>query len=147
MVRSANEKSSATYVASAVWTLCVGLLIWSDLGVLAFFGSILFLIWVFGLREKFSNEETASAYSVFNLNQQAIAGTLTAGQVDRQLRGGGIANNTNGSIGNNSNIAMAASQNNNSQTAATNNVSQEERLRRRKAAAMAAERRFQQPEQ
>mmetsp|Transcript_22403 Transcript_22403/g.55420 ORF Transcript_22403/g.55420 Transcript_22403/m.55420 type:complete len:147 (+) Transcript_22403:80-520(+) len=141
MVRSATEKSPATYVASVVWTICAGLLVWSDLAILAFFGTVLFLIYNFGLRDKFSNEETASAYSVFNENQQAIAGTLTAGQVDRQLRGG--MNDGSGSIGNSS-IAVA----NQSKTATTTtNVSQDERLRRRKAAALAAERRFQQNSQ
>ncbi|KAL3928770.1 MAG: hypothetical protein SGBAC_012505 [Bacillariaceae sp.] len=139
MVRSANEKSPATYVLSVVWTICAGLLIWSDLGVLAFFGSVLFLIWVFGLRDKFSNEETASAYSVFNQDQQAIAGTLTAGQVDQQLRGGGVGSRSN--IGN-SNIAVAKTS---QKTATTPNLSRDERLRRRKAAALAAERRLQPP--
>lgn len=150
MVRSANETTLSTYVACIVWTICAGLLMYADLGILALFGSMIFAIYVFGLREKFSNEETASAYSVFNQNQQAIAGTLTAGQIDRQLRGGfdgsgsGNASNSNNndSIGNSS-VAMAAAPQNKAQ-ATTANVSQEERLRRRKAAALAAERRFQQ---
>jgi hypothetical protein len=40
---------------------------------------------MFGLREKISNEETASAYSVFNQNQQSIAGSMTGDQIDRQF--------------------------------------------------------------
>ena len=58
-----------------------------DLGVLAFVGSILMAIWMFGLREKFESEETASAYSAFNEDGQAITGSFTTAQLEGQLRG------------------------------------------------------------
>ena len=43
-------------------------------------------------RKKNGEEEKGlSAYSVFNENQEELLGTLNAGRIDRELRGGGIA--------------------------------------------------------
>lgn len=85
------------------------------------------------MREKFSNEETASAYSVFNQNQQAIAGSYTADQLDRQLRGGLGKKDTISSIP----VASRVKQTKRIE------IKETERLRRRNAAAEAAERRLQ----
>lgn len=116
-----------------------------DLGVLAFCGSAILVIWTFGLREKFSGEETASAYSVFNENGKAIVGGFTAAQFDSQMRGGGIGTENKASSSQNNpvkgSVAMAA------KTASTKNTQRQsdgEKLRRRKAAAAAAEKRLRQ---
>jgi hypothetical protein len=92
---------------------------------------------MFGLREKFSNEETASAYSVFNQNQQSIAGSMTGDQIDRQLRGGfsSFPNRTSSS----SSIPTADAA---PKSSSVQSVDKDERLRRRAAAALAAERRL-----
>jgi hypothetical protein len=116
----------------------------------AFCGSILLSIWVFGLRDKFSSEETASAYSVFNEDGKAIVGGLTAGQFDRQLRGGFAPPSGSGSGSNDDNNdnpvrgSIAVSEHkSNAANAKDNKLGENERLRRRTAAAAAAERRFQ----
>ena len=111
------------------------LLVASDFGVIAFCGTIFLVLYFFGLREKFSNEETASAYSVFNKDGKAIVGGLTAEQFDRQLRGTPRTSERDpvkGSVA----IAIKSSDN-----ASSVQVSDQERLRRRQAAASAAERR------
>jgi hypothetical protein len=144
MVRASNERSTGFYVGCAVWTVICVFLIKHDFGVIAFCGSIILAIWVFGLREKFSNEETASAYSVFNRDGKAIVGGLTATQFDRQMRGGGLRRNNNDASDDpiRGDVAVAVSAS--SRGTETQPASGDERLRRRKAAAAAAERRFQQ---
>lgn len=145
MVRSANERSLGFYVGCAAWAgICYFLVAW-DFGVIAFCGSILLAIWTFGLREKFSNEETASAYSVFNRDGKAIVGGLTASQFDRQMRGGGNIYNEENDDPVRGSVAVAASSTGGRQ--GTSSVSEDERLRRRKAVAAAAERRLQQQAQ
>lgn len=57
------------------------------LGVVTFVMWVLVAIWMFGLRDKFSTETTASAYSVFNKDGRSIVGGFTASQFERQLRG------------------------------------------------------------
>jgi hypothetical protein len=152
MVRAANERTPTFYVGCAAWSVTVVMLIASGFGVVAFCGSILLSIWVFGLRDKFSSEETASAYSVFNEDGKAIVGGLTAGQFDRQLRGGfpppsGSAFASNNNDNNNDNPvrgSIAVSEHkSNAANAKDNTLGENERLRRRTAAAAAAERRFQ----
>jgi hypothetical protein len=137
MVRSSKERSAAFYGGCFTWfTTCI-FLVNQDFGVLAFCGSVFLTIWFFGLREKFSSETTASAYSVFNKNERSIAGTFTGQQLDRQLRGG---------------ISITTSENHLSTIpkaqigkSFTNlKIVDKERLRRRKAAALAAERRIEQ---
>jgi hypothetical protein len=145
MVRAANERTPTFYVGCAAWSIAAVLLVAWGFGVVAFCGSILLGIWVFGLRDKFSNEETASAYSVFNQDGKAIVGGYTAGQFDRQLRGGFAppASNNNDSNDNpvRGSIAIASSEQ--KRNANDNKLGENERLRRRTAAAAAAERRFQ----
>ena len=104
------------------------------MGVLAFVGSILLGIYSFGLRDKFSNESTASAYSVFNKDGQAIVGGFTGEQLDRQLRGGFARNTAKVTDGS---VATALS----SSSVTKEKVAEDERVRRRRAAAAAAERR------
>ena len=146
MVRAANERTPTFYVGCAAWSMAAVLLMAWGFGVVAFCGSVLLGIWVFGLRDKFSNEETASAYSVFNQDGKAIVGGLTAGQFDRQLRGGFSPSASNNNNDNNDNpvrgsIAIASSENKGN--ANDNKLGENERLRQRTAAAAAAERRFQ----
>mmetsp|Transcript_37779 Transcript_37779/g.43154 ORF Transcript_37779/g.43154 Transcript_37779/m.43154 type:complete len:142 (-) Transcript_37779:225-650(-) len=87
MVRAANERSNTFYAGCILWISLAVLLTIYDFGVIAFCGSVILGIYFFGLKEKFSNEETASAYSVFNKNNQAIAGSYTAQHLENQLRG------------------------------------------------------------
>ena len=145
MVRAANERTPLFYVAGTAWLVVAVLLTVWDLGVVAFVGSVLLAIWVFGLRDKFASEETASAYSVFNRDGKAIAGGFTAQQLDRQLRGGalgGTASNANDDDPVRGSVAAADTATPKAEAAAK--MSDAERLRRRTAAAAAAERRFQQ---
>jgi Uncharacterized conserved domain (SAYSvFN) len=141
MVRAANERSSRFYVILGACFVASVLLIYHDLGVLAFVLLVFVGIFGFGLRDKFSNEETASAYSVFNKDGRSIVGGFTASQFERQMRGplangddsdnplkGPVAEHLGGSI-------MAGE-----------NLSENERIRRRRAAAEAAQRRFQSKE-
>jgi hypothetical protein len=142
MVRAANERSTIFYVGCITWMVCSILLTVWGFGVVAFCGSILLAIWAFGLRDKFSNEETASAYSVFNKDGQAIVGGFTAGQFDRQLRGGFATRSTTSNDGNDDPVkgSVATAE---VSTAAAKTTDANERLRRRTAAAAAAEKRFQ----
>jgi Uncharacterized conserved domain (SAYSvFN) len=138
MVRSASDRSPIFVAGWVVWFgICV-LLIVHDFGVVAFCGSVMLGIWIFGLREKFSGEETGSAYSVFNKDGKGIVGGFTASQFDRQMRGGfggddDASNPVRGSV-----TILANSGSSGRPTV----QSEEERLRRRKASAAAAERRL-----
>mmetsp|Transcript_4937 Transcript_4937/g.7140 ORF Transcript_4937/g.7140 Transcript_4937/m.7140 type:complete len:143 (+) Transcript_4937:112-540(+) len=136
MVRSAKQKTLSFYVAFAAWMLFAALLIVWDLGVIAFTLSILLAIWFFGLREKWTTEKTASAYSIFNENGQAIVGGFTAQQFENQMRGGLSAGQNDSSL---DSIAAPKNQNSKSERAP---ATDQERLKRRKAAAVAAERRL-----
>ena len=131
MVRAANELSLGTKVFIALWIVVCVYLVHLDLGVIAFSFSILFAIYFFGLRDKFSNEQTASAYSIFNKDGKGIAGGFSSNQLERQLRG--HANHDEATSGD---IAEARIQGEHQE-----NVSEKQRLQRRKAAALAAERR------
>ena len=142
MVRSANERSRSFYVGGIAWTGSIILLVWLDLGVIAFCGSIFLAIWVFGLREKFSNEETASAYGVFNQDGKSIVGGFTASQFERQLRGRHQpTNNNNDNDDDPIRGPMAKAKVAKESMPSSHKVSNDERLRRRKAAVAAAEQR------
>mmetsp|Transcript_150 Transcript_150/g.293 ORF Transcript_150/g.293 Transcript_150/m.293 type:complete len:144 (-) Transcript_150:3-434(-) len=138
MVRSANEKSKSFYITLAVCAVVGGLLIYYDFGVVAFVMAVFVGIFGYGLRDKFSNETTASAYSVFNKDGKSIVGGFTASQFERQMRGplGRVDDDdpVQGPIAEH----LIAGQ----RTSDRNNVSEAERNRRRRAAAAAAERRF-----
>ena len=143
MVRAANEKTPPFYVGlSATLVACV-LLVYYDLGSIAFVLVVFAVIWGWGLRDKFSNETTASAYSVFNKDGRSIVGGFTANQLERQLRGPLASGNHNsddpvcGQVAEHSGASASASK---------EQVSDKERLRRRRAAADAAQRRLQSKE-
>ena len=87
MVRAANQKSTSFYIGLIICFVIGALLIYHDLGVIAFVMLVFVGIWGFGFRDKFSNESTASAYSVFNKDGRAIVGGFTASQFENQLRG------------------------------------------------------------
>ena len=139
MVRAANEKSKLFYFGIAVCTVIGALLIYHDLGVIAFVMLVLVSIWGFGLRDKFSNETTASAYSVFNKDGKAIVGGFTASQFENQLRGpmGRVTSNQNDPV--KGNIAESLQK----KPVGGGPLSDTERIARRRAAAEAAERRLQ----
>ncbi|GMH63909.1 hypothetical protein TrVE_jg623 [Triparma verrucosa] len=48
--------------------------------------ALFYLLFTYGFRDKWSSEQTPSAYSVFNKNHREIAGTLSARKIDAQLR-------------------------------------------------------------
>ena len=133
MVRAANERTNRFYVLSFLWSVIAVILVKNDFGVIAFVVSVLLLIYVFGLREKFDSETTASAYSVFNEDSQGITGGFTATQLEQQLRGG-----LRKSDADNSRIPTLASPSHKPSYV----VETKEKLRRREAAAAAAERRL-----
>ena len=135
MVLAANERTNRFYILAFLWFILAVLLVKNDFGVIAFVTSVLLLIYVFGLREKFDSETTASAYSVFNEDSQGITGGFTAAQLEQQLRGGLRKPNTD-----NSQIPVLASPSHKSLP--RDIVDTTERLRRREAAAAAAERRL-----
>lgn len=146
MVRAANERSRGFYFGCGIWCSCCFWLIKTDLGSIAFVGTVLLAIYAFGLREKFDSEETSSAYSVFNKGGKAIPGGFTGDQLDQQLRGG-IATKIN-SMGNTTlkggDSPLVTTSNTNISKSAS---SDKDKLRRRSAAAAAAERRFQEQQQ
>jgi uncharacterized membrane protein len=76
MVLAANERTNRFYILAFLWFILAVLLVKNGFGVIAFVTSVLLLIYVFGLREKFDSETTASAYSVFNEDSQGITGGL-----------------------------------------------------------------------
>lgn len=138
MVRASNERSKTFMAGCAIWVVFCIFLVVSDFGVAAVFGSVLLSIYVFGLRDKFSNEQTASAYSVFNRDGKGIVGGFTATQLDNQLRGSmNVSDSSNDPI--RGEVAVARGERN----VPNPGVSNEARLQRRKAAAAAAERRLQ----
>lgn len=135
MVRAANERTARFYILAFLWLISAVILVKNDFGVIAFVVSVLLLIYVFGLREKFDSETTASAYSVYNKDSQGITGGFTAAQLEQQLRGGILRKpNTN-----NSQIPVLASPRD--KPFPKDIVETKERQRRREAAAAAAERR------
>lgn len=148
MVRAANERTQGFYVGCGAWCLCCYWLITNDLGSIAFVGSVILAIFTFGLREKFGSEETSSAYSVFNKGGKGIPGGFTGDQLDRQLRGGAVANNHHKSA------ATSTARDGNAPLVTTSDqslpkkrTSDKDKLKRRSAAAAAAERRFQEQQQ
>jgi hypothetical protein len=140
MVLAANHRSPIFYAGTLVWLGVCIVLIYHDFGVLAFCGSVMFAIWSFGLRDKFSGEETGSAYSVFNKDGKAIVGGFTASQFERQMRGGIGRDEDNSSNPVKGSVTVASA----TLVSTSGAQSKDERLRRRKAAAEAAERRLQQ---
>lgn len=138
MVRSSTDRSTSFYLGLAVWGCIATGLVIVDLGVLAFFGTVVVALWLFGLRDKFDGETTASAYSVFNQGGKSLPGSTTMQDVDRELRGGGVAADhyydTTAPSGP-PEIMIPAGGRGYFQDTTT---SQEERSRRRKAAADAA---------
>ena len=147
MVRAANEKSAGFYFVLFLCFLLGAVCIYHDLGVIAFVLAVFVGIFGFGLREKFSNETTASAYSVFNEDGRAIVGGFTSSQFERQLRGS-VASQMASGAGGNPDASAASGPIARARTegpARRTNValSDAERTARRRAAAEAAERRFQ----
>lgn len=142
MVRVANERTRGFYLGCFVWILLAGWLTVLDLGVIAFVVSVLLAIWVFGFRDKFSSETTASAYSVFNPGGKAILGD-GGKQLDRQLRGGGFATTTDDEDDDSREAAPLLK----TTTAPRQSIGSDEKLRRRSAAAAAAERRLMEQQQ
>lgn len=140
MVRSSDEKTFTFYLGLGVCFIACVALIYYDLGSLAFVLAVFYCLWSFGLREKFSNESTASAYSVFNKDGKSIVGGFTANQLERQLRGPLATGNSDPNDPLKGSIAEHAGS---SASSSKEQVSEKERLERRRAAAEAAQRRIQ----
>mmetsp|Transcript_1719 Transcript_1719/g.3850 ORF Transcript_1719/g.3850 Transcript_1719/m.3850 type:complete len:146 (+) Transcript_1719:148-585(+) len=141
MVRAANEKSTGFYATLIVCFVIGGLCIHHDFGVIAFVMAIFVGIWGFGFRDKFSNETTASAYSVFNKDGRAIVGGFTSSQFENQLRGSTLARDYISNQNDPLNGPIAESQQQ-KPTKGSVAISNAERAARRRAAVEAAERRL-----
>jgi Uncharacterized conserved domain (SAYSvFN) len=140
MVRSASDRSASFYIGLVAWAIISIGLVMVELGVLAFFGTVVLGLWQYGLRDKFDGETTASAYSVFNKGGKSLPGSTTMQDVDQQLRsGGGLL-----SAGRDTDAAPSVSgpaeiiNNDNNRFTRTSTTSHDERDRRRKMAADAA---------
>ena len=143
MVRSSTERSNAFYIGCVVWVAGCVWLIHNDLGSIAFVGTVLLAIWVFGLREKFEGEDGPSAYSVFNKGGRAILGGFTGEQLDQQMRGGmTYAGSISDKAKVESDAPLTTTGGASTSTATSSKLSGGEKLKRRSAAAAAAERRL-----
>jgi Uncharacterized conserved domain (SAYSvFN) len=89
MVRSTSDRSASFYIGLVAWAIVSIGLVMVELGVLAFFGTVVLGLWQYGLRDKLDGETTASAYSVFNKGGKSLPGSTTMQDVDQQLRSGG----------------------------------------------------------
>lgn len=146
MVRSAKSTSSYQscrfFFGLFAWLIICAALVSSGLGVIAFFGSTLLVLCVWGLSDKWPSDTSASAYSVFNRNGQAIPGDgLTMKQLDRQLRGGSFVGAAQDSFCNEPSIFATKDTTTSASSSTGSRMTPEERARRRKNAAAAAERR------
>jgi hypothetical protein len=96
MVRSAVSLRVPMYRHFTPY-LCAAVLLFgkqTDFFLPSFLLTLLLLAYSYGFNNKNlwpSEEKGLSAYSVFNENQEELLGTLNAGRIDRELRGGGIA--------------------------------------------------------
>ena len=84
-MRKHMKKRWAVIVFAVVW--CAGAHV--EFGVPTFIGLLIFAMFSCGTGEKWSSQ--ASAYSVFNDDGNRIAGTMSAEQIDGQMRNGGHA--------------------------------------------------------
>lgn len=139
MVRSAYERPSSFWIGFLIWAICSVILVYIELGILAFVGSVILGVWVFGMRDKFEGETTASAYSVFNKGGKSLPGSLTVHDIDQQLRSGGIVSGQE--IMNDADGPAESKTSGIGFTGFALTQSQDERDRRRRAAADAALRR------
>jgi hypothetical protein len=142
MVRAADQKSALFYCGIAMCFVIGALLTYYDLGVIAFVMLVFVGIWGFGFRDKFSNETTASAYSVFNKDGRAIVGGFSASQFENQLRGTRNLNDHNDPV-----KGPIAESSQEKPTVGGSSLSDAERIARRRAAAEAAERRLKSKEE
>jgi hypothetical protein len=143
MVRAANQKSTLFCIGIAMCFVIGAVLTYYDLGVIAFVMLVFVGIWGFGFRDKFSNETTASAYSVFNKDGRAIVGGFSASQFENQLRGT-VSRNPND---HNDPVKGPIAESSQEKPTGGTSLSDAERIARRRAAAEAAERRFKSKEE
>jgi hypothetical protein len=146
MVKSASSlqkrSSSRTLLFCAV---LLGALSYLDptlsLSTLAFICILLYLMYTFGMRDKWEGESEPSAYSVFNDNHMEIAGTFTGKQLDDQLRHRMPGDEDDGDVAARRGLKGLSTSNPGNGAAAI--VADAERSSRRDAARLAAERRMQ----
>ena len=86
MVRSSAAPRHAVLTKAAIYAAIWYAGVCVEMGVPVFLGLIIFAMFTCGTSEKWAGD--ASAYSVFN-DGERIAGTMTAEQVDAQMRNGG----------------------------------------------------------
>mmetsp|Transcript_20264 Transcript_20264/g.37825 ORF Transcript_20264/g.37825 Transcript_20264/m.37825 type:complete len:146 (-) Transcript_20264:45-482(-) len=94
MVRSSKKQSliPPVLIDAAIACLLVYLVhsyaAWGGEGpaMIVFIMALFYFLFTYGFRDKWSSEQTPSAYSVFNKNHREIAGTLSARKIDAQLR-------------------------------------------------------------
>lgn len=88
MVRTASRTWTQVATGALPYASVWCLIAWAGFGVPGFILVCILAMFRAGTKERWSSE--ASAYSVFNRGER-IAGTLTAEQIDGQLRNGGHA--------------------------------------------------------
>ena len=88
MVKSARPPTHVWLVKAAVFATIWAAGVYVEFGVPVFLALVIFAMFTCGTGEKWAGE--ASAYSVFN-DGQHIAGTMSADQLDAQMRNGGHA--------------------------------------------------------
>ena len=89
MVRSSSSSWAQVATRSLPYLAAWCASAWAGFGVPGFIAVCTFAMFQLGTKERWSSE--SSAYSVFNAGGTRIAGTLTAEQIDGQLRNGGHA--------------------------------------------------------
>ena len=94
MVRSATRTWAQTFAAALPYAVAFGAAVWAGFGAPAFIALSVLAMFRLGTSQRWQND--TSAYSVFNAGGTRIAGTLTAEQIDGQLRHAGHSQKADG---------------------------------------------------
>ena len=86
MVRSARAAPLVNLGKAAAFAAAWGLGVYAEFGVPVFIGLLIFAMFTIGTSERWAAD--SSAYSVFN-DGVSITGTMSAHQIDEQMRNGG----------------------------------------------------------
>ena len=92
MVRSAVTPIHVTVIKAVIFAGIWYVGVCVEMGVPVFLALTIYAMFTCGTGKRWSSEE--SAYSVFNEGSKSIAGTMTAAQIDAQMRNGGHAPRT-----------------------------------------------------
>ena len=86
MVRSARASPLVNLGKAALFAAAWGVGVYAEFGVPVFIGLLIFAMFTIGTSERWAAD--SSAYSVFN-DGVSITGTMSAHQIDEQMRNGG----------------------------------------------------------